>query len=163
MKQTEIGRDGSDKSSHALPIWMQLLLGGTSTLPAIVITHPLDVIKVRLQLQSNVGASFKYRGTFSGIVAIAREEGVSQLFKGLSPAIVRAYTFSAVRLGSYESFRSLFKKLFSDERDETSFACKLGAGLSSGIAGSLFTFLHDIIAPRNAAPHSCTTKNKAQF
>lgn len=124
---------GQDASNS---VATQLLLGGTAAVPAVVVTHPLDVIKLRLQLQSN-GAEFHYRGTFSGLAQIAREEGLTQLFKGMSPAIARAYTFSAARLGLYEPFRSAV----SSKDGPPTFYNKLGAGLASGIVGSLLVIL----------------------
>lgn len=124
-------------TSHS--VLTQLLLGGTAATPAAVLTHPLDIIKLRLQLQSN-GANFRYRGTFSGLAQIAREEGVTRLFKGISPAIVRAYTFSAARLGLYEPFRAAISSATSSEGPPTFFN-KLAAGLSSGIVGSLLVLL----------------------
>lgn len=120
-------------------VWTQLLLGGTAATPAVVLTHPLDIIKLRLQLQSN-GANFQYRGTFSGLAQIAREEGFARLFRGISPAIARAYTFSAARLGLYEPFRTAISSITSSDGTPTFFN-KLAAGLSSGIVGSLLVLL----------------------
>lgn len=121
------------ENANNAKVWTQLLLGGTSAVPAVVITHPLDMIKLRLQLQSN-GAPFRYRGTFSGLAQIAREEGLAQLSKGMSPAIARAYTYSAARLGLYQPFRSLASSATARQRPPT-ILDKLSAGLASGFVG----------------------------
>lgn len=133
-----------------MPIWQQLAMGGTSVVPAVVLTHPIDVIKLRLQLQGYVGASVgagagagvvqavQYDGTVSGIARIAREEGMSRLFAGLSPALARAFTFSATRIGLYEPLRAGFSDLAGVT--EPTFGVKLAAGLSSGALGKFVEF-----------------------
>lgn len=49
---------------------------------------PIDVVKVRLQMQGADGTR-QYSGIFDAAVQTARKEGVGALWKGLPPAIVR--------------------------------------------------------------------------
>lgn len=84
-------------------------MGGVSVIPTLVLTHPIDILKLRLQLQGTLEPTAvpKYRGMVTGLAAIAREEGVARLFVGLSPALCRAFTFLALRIGMYQPLRDL--------------------------------------------------------
>ena len=59
----------------------------------ISVTNPIDVIKVRLQLDNELAASKsifqnrKYHGFSQGILLIVNQEGISGLFKGYVHAI----------------------------------------------------------------------------
>lgn len=55
-----------------------------------VLNTPMDVIKTRIQNSNPApGQVAKYRGTFSGMALIAREEGLRALYKGFWPKVVR--------------------------------------------------------------------------
>lgn len=116
-------------------IWQQLAIGGTSVVPAVVLTHPIDTIKLRLQLQGNLKSTDipKYNGMFSGLATIVREEGVQRLFVGISPALCRAFTFSSVRLGLYEPVRTFYTDVSG--ATEPTIVIKLAAGVTSGVFG----------------------------
>lgn len=71
-----------------------------------VCTIPLDTAKVRLQLQKKaVGDAAvlpKYRGMLGTVATIAREEGMSALWKGIVPGLHRQCLFGGLRIGLYE-------------------------------------------------------------
>jgi solute carrier family 25 citrate transporter 1 len=63
-----------------------MLFGGLSGGLGPLVNNPLDVVKTRLQKQRIVpGELPKYRGIAQAIPVIAREEGVSALWKGITP------------------------------------------------------------------------------
>lgn len=78
-------------------------------------TIPLDTAKVRLQLQKKAGfnnvddggvglgsGSPKYRGLLGTVKTIAREEGVSALWKGIVPGLHRQCLYGGLRIGLYD-------------------------------------------------------------
>lgn len=71
-------------------------------------TNPIDVIKVRLQLDNqlagtkNIFANRYYNGFFRGGLLIVKEEGIAGLYKGVVPSVLRDGTYSTFRLGAYE-------------------------------------------------------------
>ncbi|KAL7195179.1 hypothetical protein ACSBR1_035409 [Camellia fascicularis] len=76
-------------------------------------TIPLDTAKVRLQLQKNAVAgdglaSLKYGGMLGTVATIAREEGLSALWKGIVPGLHRQCLFGGLRIGLYELCRIFF-------------------------------------------------------
>ncbi len=80
-----------------------------------VATLPFDTAKVRLQIRNSavggaapavpVAGGQATGGLFSTLVHIGKTEGVTSLFKGLTPGIHRQLLFGSIRLGSYEPVR----------------------------------------------------------
>ena len=72
---------GADVISLVLPLKVCDIL-------FILVTNPIDVIKIRLQLdnelsnQKNIFKDRKYKGFLGGGLLIAREEGMRGLYKG---------------------------------------------------------------------------------
>lgn len=62
-------------------------------------THPLDLIKVRLQTAQ------RREGFIHTLVRIVRSESVLALFNGLSASLLRQLTYSTVRFGGYEELK----------------------------------------------------------
>ena len=78
-------------------------------------SHPLDLLKVRLQLQTNAptpcapaAASVPSArpGMVPLVISIIRNEGVLSLYAGLSASLTRQATYSTVRFGCYEGLKS---------------------------------------------------------
>jgi solute carrier family 25 uncoupling protein 8/9 len=70
----------------------------------------LDTAKVRLQLQKQVVAGDvsslpKYKGMLGTVGTIAREEGLSALWKGIVPGLHRQCLYGGLRIGLYEPVR----------------------------------------------------------
>ena len=68
---------------------------------AAVVTHPLDLIKVRLQTRAADGPK-SMTSTFSHIL---KNEGPTGLYAGLTAALLRQLTYSTVRFGVYEELK----------------------------------------------------------
>ncbi len=74
---------------------------------AEVITLPIDVSKVRLQVQTlGGGASVEYKGMVDCMVKIRANEGSKALWKGLTPSLVRQCCYSSCSLVLYEPIRN---------------------------------------------------------
>ncbi|WZY75531.1 hypothetical protein YC2023_021915 [Brassica napus] len=78
---------------------------------AELFTVPLDTAKVRLQLQRKIptgdGDSLpKYRGSFGTLSTIAREEGISGLWKGVIAGLHRQCIYGGLRIGLYEPVKT---------------------------------------------------------
>ena len=73
-----------------------LALAGAAASVATLVTAPLDLVKTRLQL---------LRGAPGGMarvaVDVARTDGVVALWSGLGPGLVRAFTYSGLRIALY--------------------------------------------------------------
>lgn len=67
-------------------------------------THPIDLIKIRMQLQKPLAdGTKKYKNMPQGILLVAKEEGIRKgIYKGIEGAWLRESIYSTLRLGLYE-------------------------------------------------------------
>lgn len=98
-------------------------------------TIPLDTAKVRLQLQKKAVAGDvvslpKYRGLLGTVGTIAREEGLSALWKGIVPGLHRQCLFGGLRIGLYEPVRDMY--VGKDFVGDVPLTKKILAGLTTG-------------------------------
>lgn len=128
---------------------------------ATLFTHPIDTLKLRQQLHgladrttssaTTVSSPLSPRpllssNSYAVLSKILRSEGPTALYAGLSPAILRAATYSATRLGLYDPLRTWLSSVITppcqDDHANTAkptplFAVKLVASLSSGAIGAI--------------------------
>lgn len=81
------------------------LLSAISGMAASIATQPIDVVKVRMQVQRAENSKlhmeagrFGYRNTFHGLSKLVHEEGLLALYKGLSARMTFGVLFSALYL-----------------------------------------------------------------
>lgn len=82
--------------------------GGLASAVAEAVTMPIDVLKVRMQLQGEGGSARQYRNTADAAVKILRSEGSLAFWKGLKPAVLRQLTYGSLRFGLYAHCRELY-------------------------------------------------------
>lgn len=81
-------------SSPWNPLW-RMGAGATAGIFATLLTHPIDVVRARLTIQSQF--TQQYSGLVHGIASIARSEGVRGLYSGLGPTLLAIAPFMAVQ------------------------------------------------------------------
>lgn len=111
---------------------MSFLYGGIACMVAAFVTHPIDSIKVRLQLQDKRNVT-KYKGLVRGIATIVREEGLVGLYRGLSASLLREGTYSTIRIALYQPIKDLIRD--PNEKYEPLYK-KILAGSISGVIGA---------------------------
>ena len=76
------------------------VLGAVAGAVTGAVTTPLDVVKTRLMVE---GGKTQYRGgAWAALTTIAREEGVSALFRGVQPRVVWIGVGGSIFFGSLE-------------------------------------------------------------
>ncbi|KAH6991618.1 mitochondrial carrier domain-containing protein [Fusarium venenatum] len=88
----------SQPSPNKFPFWF----GGTASAMASLLTHPLDLVKVRLQ-STLIPGQISIVGMTTHVITT---EGYLGLYAGLSAALLRQFTYSTVRFGVYEHLKS---------------------------------------------------------
>lgn len=120
--------------------FLEFVLGATAASGACFFTNPLEVVKIRMQLQGELQArgsySVHYRNVFHASYTIAKHEGLTALQKGLCPALVYQVIMNGTRLGSYQVFTNV--GLTSGSDGNPVFLKCLLAGAFSGALGALF-------------------------
>jgi len=108
------------------------LIGGLSACSATCCVQPIDMVKVRIQLQSGtVNAN-----PVSLAMGMVRNEGIFIFYRGLSAAIFRQVTYGMTRLGI---FRTLTNKYTPEGKTaaDIDFLTKAGCSLTAGGIGAL--------------------------
>ncbi|XP_021956952.1 solute carrier family 25 member 35 [Folsomia candida] len=89
---------------------MELVLGGTAAVCAAFWTNPLEVVKIRMQLQGELQAkgnyAVHYRNVFHAAYTIATKEGATAIQKGLVPALWYQFVMNGIRLGLFHKGES---------------------------------------------------------
>lgn len=151
-------------------VGMKILLGGIANTIACSITHPIDTVKVRLQLQSlapppvftaanGVAGTAsvlptRYLGFRHGLLAILREEGfVNGWYKGVQASLIREASYSSLRFGLYDVVKEVYEdKVFPNSAPSiggtTPLYIKLLAGATSGAVGSALASPMDLVKVR---------------
>jgi solute carrier family 25 thiamine pyrophosphate transporter 19 len=127
--------------------------------PRFVIA-PLDVVKIRLQLQmhslsgplshNDIRGSPIYKGTLPTLKHILREEGVTGLWKGNIPAELMYVSYSAIQFTAYRSI-TLTLQTTVGENKLPSAAESFIAGASAGAISTTATYPLDLLRTRFAA------------
>lgn len=107
--------------------------GGTAACMATTVIQPIDMVKVRIQMQE-AGAGAKVNSNPISIAStIIKEEGILMLYRGLSAGILRQMTYGTTRLGIF----STLEKKFKVDNEPLPFSKRLIASLCAGGIGAL--------------------------
>ncbi|XP_014778404.1 mitochondrial uncoupling protein 2 [Octopus bimaculoides] len=139
---------------------------GTAACIADCVTFPLDTAKVRLQIQGETGnktsklgvspttekQAFKYKGPIGTIRVIIQEEGARALYNGIIPGLQRQMCFASIRIGSYDSFKDFYSRLYGNNpQKQPSFIAKMSAGVTSGAIAIMIAQPTDVVKVRMQA------------
>lgn len=83
-----------------------LMAGGCAGVANWIVAIPIDTLKSRLQ----TAPSGTYRGLFDVFQTLVRTEGPAALFRGLSPALLRAFPANAACLCGVETVKEMLEE-----------------------------------------------------
>lgn len=129
------------------PFWF----GGSASSLAACVTHPMDLVKVRLQMRHG-DMPRSMSGTF---VHIVRNEGIRGLYSGLSASLLRQLTYSTTRFGLYEAMKAQLEEYAQGKQAEgtakkaqVSFGALVVAASVAGMAGGIAGNAADVLNVR---------------
>lgn len=83
-------------------------------------------------VNANAAVPQQYRGLFGTISTIVRQEGPRALYNGLSAGLQRQMCFASVRLGTYDSVKEMYQRIFNERPDSLQLITRISAGLTTG-------------------------------
>ncbi|KAI0555180.1 mitochondrial dicarboxylate carrier protein [Xylaria curta] len=135
--------------------------GATAGLISRFVIAPLDVVKIRLQLQShslsdplshqNLRGSPVYKGTIRTLRHIVKHEGITGLWKGNVPAELMYVSYSAIQFTAYRSMTMLLHRLFGEQNRLPQAAESFISGAAAGATATATTYPLDLLRTRFAA------------
>ncbi|TXT15556.1 hypothetical protein VHUM_00059 [Vanrija humicola] len=117
-----------------VPLSTHLLAGGTAGLTEALVCHPLDTIKVRMQLsKSRKAKGLKPLGFFAtGRQIVARETPLG-LYKGLGAVVTGIVPKMAIRFASFELYKGWLADAEGKISPGSTFVAGLGAGATEAV------------------------------
>src|SRR5438046_5228403 len=125
------------------------IAGGLAGLTSRFVIAPLDVIKIRLQLQSRPRST--YHSAIHAGRTIVAQEGLTALWKGNIPAELLYVSYSMVQFVTYREAHVLLERA----NFPTSYRSFV-AGASAGVAATLVSYPLDLLRTRFAAQATST-------
>ncbi|KAI9638961.1 mitochondrial carrier domain-containing protein [Dioszegia hungarica] len=118
-----------------VPLSTHLIAGGVAGLAEALVCHPLDTIKVRMQLsKSRKARGLKPLGFFATGRQIAARETPLGLYKGLGAVVSGIVPKMAIRFASFEKYRGLLMDAEGKVSSKGTFLAGLGAGATEAVA-----------------------------
>ncbi|KAF9515850.1 hypothetical protein BS47DRAFT_1381273 [Hydnum rufescens UP504] len=135
----------SDPETGRISLPWELAAGGTAGGCQVIFTNPLEIVKIRLQVQ---GEAAKAEGAVPrGAVHIVRQLGLLGLYKGASACLLRDIPFSAIYFPAYWHLKKdLFLEGFNGKK--LSFGETLASAAMAGMPAAYFTTPADVIKTR---------------
>ena len=129
------------------PFWF----GGSASSLAACVTHPMDLVKVRLQMRHGDMP----RSMSGTLVHIVRNEGIRGLYSGLSASLLRQLTYSTTRFALYEAIKGRLEVYAQGryaegkaKKAQVSFGALVLAASAAGMAGGFAGNAADVLNVR---------------
>jgi len=137
------------------------VFGGLSGMIATCCIQPIDMVKVRIQLQGEGGkmAVGESKNPFTVLGNIVKNEGAGKLYAGLSAALLRQATYTTARLGL---FRTISNSMQIDNKP-LPFWKKSVAGLLAGGIGCVFGTPADVALIRMQADGKLPVEQRRNY
>ena len=149
--------DKVSKSSKGYDVAIAGLLSGVVTRS---IVQPLDVFKVRYQLQIEAKTEAKYQSFRQMFKTMLKEEGITAFWKGHLPAQYLSAVFMTSQFYGVDLFTRSVHTNFPSLKDSPSkrtFVISLGGGFGASMA-TIVSFPFDVLRTRFIAQPSINSK-----
>lgn len=134
-----------DPETGRIKLGWELIAGGMAGGCQVIFTNPLEIVKIRLQIQ---GEAAKLEGAVkTGAAHIVRQLGVVGLYKGASACLLRDIPFSAIYFTAYSHLKKdIFHEGYNGK--QLSFLETLGAAGIAGMPAAYLTTPADVVKTR---------------
>lgn len=126
-----------------VPLWGQLAAGATAGGSQVLVTNPLEIVKIRLQTATETGET-------TNAVKVVKELGFKGLYKGASACFLRDIPFSFIYFPCYSALKYQFLnvKSFVSKDGTLNQLGWLLAGMGAGAPAAYLTTPADVIKTR---------------
>ncbi|KAK5048256.1 hypothetical protein LTR84_005926 [Exophiala bonariae] len=132
MSAKSVKGEGGKKPATAA---VNLIAGGGAGMMEALVCHPLDTIKVRMQLSTRARApGTKKRGFYQTGKEIVKRETAFGLYKGLGAVLSGIVPKMAIRFTSYEWYKQALADKNGVVTSKATFFAGLGAGVTEAVA-----------------------------
>lgn len=125
------------------PAHVRIPLIQLAALSSETATFPIDAVKTRMQVIAGTGGTASFASVLRSTV---HTEGVAALYRGLQPAVLRHFVYSAARVVLYEDVRNNLAG--SSSAADAPLWTKLAAGFAAGGVAQLLASPADLVKVR---------------
>jgi len=102
---------GAKGKGGETPLPVRMAISAVAGCMAASLCHPLDVVRVQIQIDSEGGKAGKFKGPLDAAKQIYARNGLSRgLYAGLSAAYLRQWLYGSCRMGLYSQALAQYKK-----------------------------------------------------
>ncbi|XP_058835877.1 mitochondrial glutamate carrier 1-like isoform X3 [Topomyia yanbarensis] len=137
-----------------LPIFRQMIAGGLAGLCQIVITTPMELLKIQMQDAGRIAAQAKESGKSIHKISatqialeLLKTKGITGLYKGTGATMLRDVSFSVVYFPLFATLNDLGPRK-ADDSGEAVFWCSFLSGCAAGSLAALAVNPFDVIKTR---------------
>ncbi|GJQ70265.1 hypothetical protein Trydic_g22706 [Trypoxylus dichotomus] len=148
----------------ALPMFRQMLAGGLAGFCQIIITTPMELLKIQMQDAGRVASQAKEAGRIvpkisatSLTIDLLKKHGIIGLYKGTAATMLRDVSFSVVYFPLFATLNDLGPRR-NDGTGEAVFWCSFLSGCAAGSTAALVVNPFDVVKTRLQA----LTKGKGE-
>jgi solute carrier family 25 (mitochondrial carnitine/acylcarnitine transporter), member 20/29 len=134
--------------------WKGIISGSYAGLLNTLIVTPVELIKIKMQLQSHnvkLGLPIKYNTSIECFVDIIKQEGFKGIFKGGVITCYREIPGYAGQFASFEASKELFKLYLGTEN--LSYVCVFICGTIGGFNCWFWSYPQDVIKTKIQSGH----------
>jgi hypothetical protein len=95
-KKKTLTKKNINTDSYHVPLSFRVFSSVISGIITAFTTLPLEVTKTRMQVQLNKNPHKNFKGTFDAMFRIAKNEGITSLYRGLNPTLIQILPASAM-------------------------------------------------------------------
>ncbi|CAO3672716.1 unnamed protein product [Rhizopus stolonifer] len=135
----------TNKQNGKIEFWQEMIGGGAAGASQVVFTNPLEIVKIRLQIQGEQAKQMADAPRRSALW-IVKHLGIVGLYKGVAACLLRDVPFSAIYFPAYAHLK---KDLFHEGPEhKLAISELLMAGAIAGMPAAYFTTPADVIKTR---------------
>ncbi|KAJ3055596.1 mitochondrial aspartate-glutamate transporter agc1 [Rhizophlyctis rosea] len=137
-----------DPKTGQIPLWAEIMAGCTAGGSQVLFTNPLEIVKIRLQVQGEAAkAALDAATPKAGALTIVRQLGLLGLYKGVGACLLRDIPFSAIYFPTYAHLKT---GLFEEGKNGKKLGALelLTAGAIAGMPAAYLVTPADVIKTR---------------
>ncbi|KAJ3020211.1 mitochondrial aspartate-glutamate transporter agc1 [Thoreauomyces humboldtii] len=136
-----------DRRTGQIPLWGEILAGCTAGGSQVLFTNPLEIVKIRLQVQGEAAKTALDATPKHTALHIVRQLGLVGLYRGVGACLLRDIPFSAIYFPTYAHLK---KSLFNEGTDGKKLNALelLTAGALAGMPAAYLVTPADVIKTR---------------
>ncbi|XP_012059684.1 PREDICTED: mitochondrial 2-oxoglutarate/malate carrier protein-like [Atta cephalotes] len=134
-----------------VPKFINFVIGGMSGIIAQIVTHPMDVIKIRMQVSQDSLRIAAFRTLCTN--------GVCGFYAGLSAALLRQLIYTTSRLGIYTTLLDIGEQHFG----YLNYVTMVSFGMIAGVMGSFIGTPTDLVLIRMVADVNLSSEKRRKY